>query len=42
MGIRLLFVNNSIFALLNENGEVIKAIDTADEIFISVISEFWL
>src|SRR6266516_772690 len=39
MEIRLLLDTNSIIALLNENAEVIKAVDTADNIFISVINE---
>src|SRR5665647_295105 len=39
MGIRLLLDTNSIIALLNENAGVIDAIDTADDIFISIINE---
>ncbi len=39
MGIRLLLDTNSIIVLLNENDKVIEAIDTADDIFISVINE---
>ena len=39
MGIRLLLDTNSIIALLNENGKVVEVVDTADEIFISVINE---
>ena len=39
MAIRLLLDTNSIIALLNENDKVIEAIDTADDIFISVINE---
>lgn len=39
MEIKLLLDTNSIIALLNENAEVIDAIDTADDIFISIINE---
>jgi len=39
MEIRLLLDTNSIIALLNENSEVIEAIDSAENIFISIINE---
>jgi len=39
MEIRLLLDTNSIIALLNENAAVIDAIDSADNIFISIINE---
>ncbi|MEP7108063.1 MAG: PIN domain-containing protein [Ferruginibacter sp.] len=39
MEIRLLLDTNSIIALLNENAGVIEAIDTADDIAISIINE---
>jgi len=39
MGIRLFLDTHSIIPLLNENAGVIEAIDTADDIYISVINE---
>lgn len=39
MEIRLLLDTNSIIALFNENAAVIDAIDSADNIFISIINE---
>jgi hypothetical protein len=39
MGLKLLLDTNAIIALLNENIELVKATDAAEEIFISVVNE---
>ena len=39
MEIRLLLDTNAIIALLNQNAQIINVIDTADNIFISIINE---
>ena len=39
MGVRLLLDTNSIIALLSANVQVIKLIENADELYISVINE---
>ncbi|MGN6801895.1 MAG: type II toxin-antitoxin system VapC family toxin [Ginsengibacter sp.] len=39
MGVKLLLDTNAIIALLKENEKIKKATDTADAIFISIISE---
>lgn len=39
MEVRLLIDTNSIIALLNENADVIAAVETADDIIISIINE---
>jgi tRNA(fMet)-specific endonuclease VapC len=39
VGLRLFLDTNAIIALLNENDKVIEAINSADDIFISVINE---
>lgn len=39
MGVRLLLDTNSIIALLSANMQVIKLIENADELYISVVNE---
>lgn len=39
MGLKLLLDTNAIIALLNENTELVKVTDAAEEIFISVVNE---
>ncbi len=39
MGVRLLLDTNTIIALFNRNQKVVESIDTAEDIFISVINE---
>lgn len=39
MEVRLLIDTNSIIALFNKNAEVVAAIETADDIIISIINE---
>ncbi len=39
MGVRLLFDTNAIIALLNENAELAKALESAEGIFISFVNE---
>lgn len=39
MGLRLLLDTNDIIALLNQNIELVKATDAAEDIFISVVNE---
>lgn len=39
MGLRLLLDTNAIIALLNQNIELVKATDAAEDIFISVVNE---
>ena len=39
MGVRLLLDTNSIIALLSANMQLIKLIENADELYISIVNE---